>query len=337
MCMIAVIDGFVNFAYQKKMYNVFMKTILTFDIGGTNIRAGLFKEGSIEPVYQKKVKTSGQNRTPLENIVALIEEIKMEHPKLDAISLAVPGNVDDKKGIIIQAPNVGGWKNIPLRQIIQDHFHITPSIENDASMAAYGEWKHGAGKNHQYVFYMTISTGIGAAVIDAGHLITGFRGLGTEKGHITIVDDGPVCSCGKRGHLEALASGPGIAAYVKKKMDEGAATSLLADPAPTAEMIAMAAKKGDQLSIDAFKMAGYYLGIGIANYLHIFNPSCVILGGGVSFSGDILMEPLLVSLKEHVISPEYLADVEITHAQLGDDAGLIGAYQWSLDHQEFPD
>ncbi|KUK47023.1 MAG: Glucokinase [Anaerolinea thermophila] len=309
-----------------------MKTILSFDIGGTNIRAGLFNEKSNKPIYQKKVKTSGQNRTPLENIIALIDEIQTDHPQLDAISLAVPGNVDDKKGIIIQAPNVGGWKNIPLRQIIQDRFNITPSIENDASMAAYGEWKHGAGKNHQYIFYMTISTGIGAAVIDDGHLITGFRGLGTEKGHMTILDGGPVCSCGKRGHLEALASGPGIAAYVHKKMAEGVPTSLPDDSKPTAELIASAAKNGDQLSIDAFQMAGYYLGVGIANYLHIFNPSCIILGGGVSFSGNILMEPLMASLKEHVISQEYLKEVEITPAQLGDDAGLIGAFQWSMDH-----
>ncbi|RJQ42620.1 MAG: ROK family protein, partial [Anaerolineaceae bacterium] len=90
-----------------------MKTILTFDIGGTNIRAGLFSEESIKPFFTKKIRTSGQNRSPLENVLFLIEELLAQYPKIDAISMAVPGNVDNKHGIIIQAPNVGGWKNIP--------------------------------------------------------------------------------------------------------------------------------------------------------------------------------------------------------------------------------
>lgn len=309
-----------------------MKTILTFDIGGTNIRAGLFSEDSINPFYVKKIRTSGQNRTPLENILHLIDETMQEYPQIDAISMAVPGSIDNKHGIIIKAPNMGGWKNIPLRDIIRERFGITPTIENDASMAAYGEWKHGAGRNHSYIVYMTISTGVGGAVIDDGHLITGFRGLGTEKGHMTILDGGPLCSCGQRGHLEALASGPGIAAYFQRKMAEGVPTSLSGEPAPTAELIAQAAKQGDALAIDAFRQAGYYLGVGLANYLHIFNPSCIILGGGVSFSGDLFFEPFYASLKQHVLSEEYLVGLEINYAQLGDDAGLIGAYQWSLDN-----
>jgi len=327
-----VIFQFVNFIFMKISIIIAMKTILTFDIGGTNIRAGLFTEESIQPFYTKKIKTSSQNGSALENILSLIKEVLAQHPTLDAISMAVPGSIDNKNGIIIKAPNVDGWKNVPLRQIIQERFGIIPFIENDASMAAYGEWKHGAGRNHNYILYITISTGVGGAVIDNGHLLTGFRGLGTEKGHMTIVEDGPLCSCGKRGHLEALAYGPAIAAYVRKKMAEGFPTTLPADPAPTAETIAKAAKQGDALSIEAFRTAGHYLGIGFANYLHLFNPSCIILGGGVSFSGDLLYEPFYESLKEHVMSDQYLAGLEITYAQLGDEAGLIGAYQWSLDN-----
>jgi len=309
-----------------------MKKILAFDIGGTNIRAGLFTVESSKPFFTKKIRTSGQNRTPLQNILALIREIHNTHPKIDAISMAVPGNVDDKHGVIIQAPNVGGWKDIPLGQIIKDEFDIQPAIQNDASMAAYGEWKHGAGIGHDFLLYITVSTGIGGAVIDNGHLITGFRGLGTERGHIQIVDDGPLCSCGKHGHLEALASGTAIAEFVLDEMKAGTQTDLPNDPPPTTKQIANAAKQGDALSVKAFQRAGHYLGIGIANYLHIFNPSCVVLGGGVSFSGEILFDPFLRSLQAHVISDEYLRDVVITHAKLGDDAGLIGAYQWSLDN-----
>lgn len=309
-----------------------MKTILAFDIGGTNIRAGVFSEDSPTPFYTKKIKTSGQNKSPLDNILDLIDQTMQAQPQIDAISIAVPGNLDNKSGIIIQAPNIGGWKNIPLREIIKNKFGMIPFIENDASMAAYGEWKHGAGKNHQYIVYMTISTGVGGAVIDNGHLITGFRGLGTEKGHMTLVDDGPICSCGQHGHLEALASGTGIAAYFREKAVQGAPTILPADPPPTAKMIAEAAKQGDALAMDAFRNAGYYLGVGLANYLHIFNPSCIILGGGVSFSGDLFFDPFYESLKKHVMSPEYLVGLEIEFAKLGDDAGLIGAFQWGLDN-----
>ncbi len=331
-CIIAVNAGLVNFILWKISIMGYMKTILSLDIGGTNIRAGLFSENSTKPFFIKKIRTSGQNCTPLENIINLIAELQQEQPRIDAISMAVPGSIDNKHGVIIKAPNVGGWKNMPLRDIISEKFGIVPSIENDASMAAYGEWKHGAGRGHDYLLYMTISTGIGGAVIDDGHLLTGFRGLGTEKGHMTIVENGPLCSCGQPGHLEALASGTAIAAYVRRKMAEGAKTILEADPAPTAETIAKAARKGDALSIEAYHDAGYYLGVGLANYLHIFNPSCIILGGGVSFSGELFYEPFYASLKQHVLSEEYLAGLEINYAQLGDDAGLIGAYQWSLDH-----
>jgi glucokinase len=120
------------------------------------------------------------------------------------------GYIDNKTRRDHQSPT-GGWRT-SLRDIISEKFGIVPSIENDASMAAYGEWKHGAGRGHNYLLYMTISTGVGGAVIDDGHLLTGFRGLGTEKGHMTIVENGPLCSCGQPGHLEALASGTGISA-----------------------------------------------------------------------------------------------------------------------------
>ena len=309
-----------------------MKTILAFDIGGTNIRTGLFSEESIEPLTIKKIRTTDKNHSALDNILSLIEETLEKYPSLTAISMAVPGSVDNKQGIVFNAPNVDGWKNVPLRQIIKEKFNINPFIENDASMAAYGEWKHGAGRGHNYLIYMTISTGVGGAVIDDGHLLTGFRGLGTEKGHMTIVENGPLCSCGQPGHLEALASGTAIAAYIRRKMAEGAKSLLEADPAPTAEMIAKAARNGDALSIEAFNSAGYYLGIGLASYLHIFNPSCIILGGGVSFSGDLFYKPLYESLKEHVMNEQYLVGLEIKYAEMGDKAGLIGAYQWSLDN-----
>ncbi len=186
-----------------------------------------------------------------------------------------------------------------------------------------GEWQYGAGRGHHHLLYLTISTGIGGGVICEDHLLVGSQGLGAELGHVTILPDGPLCSCGQPGHLEALSSGPGIAAYVAEQLTLGRETILSGQP--NAKQIADAAREGDALAIEAFDRAGYYLGLMIANYLMIFNPSIVVLGGGVSLSGDLLLDPIRRTVARSVLSRHYVEDLVITQAALGDDAGLYGA------------
>ena len=152
----------------------------------------------------------------------------------------------------------------------------------------------------------------------------GSQGIATELGHVVIDANGEMCSCGHKGHLEALASGKSIAEYVRTRIAAGESSSLAKKNTISAKEIFQAAKVGDQLAIDAFKRAGYFLGIGVANYLHIFNPSCVVLGGGVIQSGDMIMKPFRASLEEHILDNEYLKKLTIATAHLGDDAGLIG-------------
>jgi glucokinase len=197
-------------------------------------------------------------------------------------------------------------------------------LENDANLAAVGEWYFGAGQGHHHLIYLTISTGIGGGVIINDQLLTGARGLGAEIGHLSILPDGPLCSCGKRGHLEAIASGTAIARYVSEQIAAGRSSSLSHESHITAKTVATAARNGDELALEAFQRAGNALGQGIADLLHIFNPSILVFGGGVSQSGDLLFAPMRRKLDELIMSQGYLENLTITKSPLGDDAGLLG-------------
>lgn len=301
-----------------------MDTYISVDIGGTNIRVALYPQEGNSSLKQKKIRTKGKG-SPEDRTVHLIADLWPENDRVVGIGVAAPGPLDAKTGVIYSAPNIPVWKNLPLRDIIQDRFNVPVSIGNDANMAALGEWKFGAGQGHADMIYMTISTGIGGGVILDNRLILGRRGLAGELGHISVVPDGPRCGCGHHGHLEALASGTGISRYVSDQIATGRPSILSSLPSASAEEISKAASEGDELAVEALQRAGFFIGKALADYLHIFNPSIVVLGGGVTHSGQLLLEPLKKALFHHVISTEYLRDLEIKIAALGDNAGLLGA------------
>jgi glucokinase len=170
-----------------------------------------------------------------------------------------------------------------------------------------------------------VSTGIGGGVIVADRLLQGHHGLAAELGHSIIDPNGPICSCGHAGHLEAFSSGPAIAKYVLGELDSGVKSSIKRSDDLTAREVAEAAQNGDALAMAAFQRAGEILGIGVASFLHAFDPSIVIFGGGVSRAGPLLFDPFHKSLNERVFHPRYLEGLVITTAALKDDAGLLGA------------
>jgi len=298
--------------------------LIAADIGGTRLRVAVYPAGSTRPVNQKRITTSGEG-SPLERLKGLIAELWPTDGAVRAIAAAAPGYLDPASGILFEAPNIPGWVNLPLRQELQDRFGVPAAIGNDANLAAMGEWRYGAGQGHHNLLFLTISTGIGGGAIVNDQLLQGQRGLAGEFGHVTVMQDGPLCGCGQRGHLEAVASGTGIAHWVAEQLAAGEPSVLSGNPKPAAKEIGQAAADGDALCVRAFARAGYFMGQGLANFLHLLNPSIVILGGGVSRSGALLMDPLHASLRQHVISPEYLNGLVITTATLGDDAGLMGA------------
>ena len=309
-----------------------MKKFIAVDIGGTHIRAAVYPEDCTTPLVQKKIQTQGDNKTPLDRLLALLKEIWPEEGQVQSIAIAAPGYLDPEAGVVISAPNIPGWQNLSISDRLRAEFGVPVYLGNDANLAALGELKFGAGQGHTDLLYLTISTGIGGGIIIGKKVVAGTHGMAGELGHVVAIPDGPMCSCGKRGHIEAVASGTAIARYVKEKIDAGVPSVFTKGSAPSAKEVAVAANNGDALSKEAFENAGYYLGQTIADWLHMLNPSILILGGGVSRSGDLLMKPLLASLNKHIVSKEYLDTLQIVPAALGDDAGLLGALALSLEN-----
>ncbi len=309
----------------KLCYTLIMaRYFIVADVGGTHIRTACFPADSQKPDSIKRIHTNGVG-APHERLINLIGATIPKGVEVAAITVAAPGPTDPYDGIVLEAPNIPGWTNLPLKKLIQECFDVPVAIGNDANLAALGEWRFGAGIGHRNLVYFTVSTGIGGGVIIDNQLLLGARGLAAELGHVTVILDGPLCSCGQRGHLEAVTSGPAIARWVEQELSQGI-PSLLADKRPiTAEAISKAASQGDELATAALARAGTYMGIAAADYLHIFNPSLVIIGGGVSRSGEAFFAPLRKAMEKHVMSKKYLENLTLTKADLGDEVGLMGA------------
>ena len=303
---------------------VSMSHTVAVDIGGTHIRVAVYEPDSIIPIAHHRTRSLANEPSVYSRLEKAIEAVwPQSHVK--AIGIACPGPLDPHTGTILATPNIPEWQNFPLTSKLSEHFGVSAHLDNDANMAGLAEWQFGAGKGHQDVVYLTISTGIGGGVISNGCLLQGFRGMGGELGHMLIDPNGPLCGCGQRGHIESFSSGPSIARYVKEELLAGEKSSLQGEAVITAAQVADAARAGDALAISAFERAGHYLGLAVANYLAIFDPSILIFGGGVSQVGELLFRPFEDSLRKHTFHPHYLDGLVITRAALGDDAGLLGA------------
>jgi len=302
-----------------------MHIIIAVDIGGTQLRAAAYKQDQIEPLAQKRVQTKASEPDTFGRLVKLIEDIWPKNEKVDAIGVSSPGPLDPYNGIIMNPPNIKEWRDFPITTKLTEHFGIPSYLDNDGNLAGLGEWKYGAGRGHHNVLYLTISTGVGGGVIIDDRLLDGYHGLAAELGHTTVQADGPLCGCGQPGHLESYSSGTGIERFVADQLKAGRESVLNPNKKNSAHDISEAARQGDLLSIEAYQIAGKYLGVGVANFLHAFDPSIVIFGGGVSQSGPLLFDTFDISLKERVIHPRYLEGLVITRAELKDDSGLLGA------------
>jgi glucokinase len=301
-----------------------MTLTIAVDLGGTHIRTAAYQDGGITPVAHQRTRSLASEPGVFDRLVQAIEAVWVPQ-EVNAIGIASPGPLDPHNGIILATPNIPEWHNFPLGPNLSKHFGVPVYLDNDANMAGLGEWKFGAGVGHHDLVYITISTGIGGGVICNDRLLQGFHGLGAELGHMIIDPDGPPCGCGKNGHVESFCSGPAIARHVNERLQAGERSSLRPQPGLSAAHVADAALKGDSLAISAFARAGQYLGIAVANYLAIFDPSILIFGGGVSQVGDLLFKPFEESLKKHTFHPHYLDGLVMAQAQLGDNAGLLGA------------
>ncbi|MDP2950585.1 MAG: ROK family protein [Chloroflexota bacterium] len=251
----------------------------------------------------------------------------IERGDLAAVGICSPGPCDVQAGVIPSAPNLPGWQDVPLCRYLEERLGVPVYLENDATAAALGEHVYGAGRGCRHLIYITVSTGIGGGIIIDGKLYTGATGAAGEIGHITLDPDGPLCGCGNRGCLEAFASGRAVATQGDALIAQGG-SPLLARLAQeegevTAEAVCRAALAGDPEARRLIERAGYYLGIGFATYVNIFDPEMIIVGGGLSRAGDLLLGPARAEMKERAM-PESLRVLRLELAELGDYSGAMG-------------
>ena len=311
-----------------------MNSTIAIDIGATQMRAASFSTDSIERIKYKKIATRSTGSSPEDRLINLIETIWPDDHDVLSIAAACPGPLDPINGIVINPPNIPEWVSFPLREFLHSKFNIPAAINNDANLAAYGEYSFGAGEGTHNLIYLTISTGVGGGIIVDDKLLIGPYGFAGEIGHMTVVYQGVDCSCGQKGHLESYSSGPSITTWFKSQLDEKTLREQFPNGELNAKSISMAAKNGNPLAIAAFERAGLYIGLAIADLLHLFNTSLVIIGGGVSRAGDLLFNPIRKSVEDHVISDVYVDNLEIVPAKLGDDSGLLGALVLSREIAE---
>ncbi len=196
---------------------MYMSHTIAVDIGGTQIRVALYEPDSIKPVAHKRTRSLANQPGVYERLERAIESV-WPQDGVKAIGIASPGPLDPHSGTILATPNIPEWQDFPLTAKLSQHFNVPAYLDNDANMAGLAEWQFGAGKGHQDLVYLTISTGIGGGVITNGCLLQGFRGMGAELGHIIIDPEGPLCGCGRRGHIESFSSGPSIRAMWRNNL-----------------------------------------------------------------------------------------------------------------------
>jgi glucokinase len=308
--------------------------VLAIDLGGTKIAAALISSDNRVTDKAHSLTLVSEGLQPVTSrifsmIDRLLSQSNTDPARLYGIAIAAAGAIDTDKGLITSSPNFPGWLNVPLRDMVRKRYGVDTRLVNDASAAALAEHRLGAGRGAANLIYITVSTGIGGGIIVNGELYSGTSGCAGEIGHMTIDTNWPECSCGNAGCLEVLASGKAVAGEAKRRIREGE-QSRLTDIVSgdlegiTAEKVAMAAQGGDRLAMEVISRAATYLGVGMVNLVNIFNPEMIIVGGGLSKMGELLLGPAREVVRQRAF-PLCAGAVRIVTTGLGDDAGVLGA------------
>jgi glucokinase len=308
--------------------------VLGIDLGGTKILTSvidsegkmLSRDHSVTPAAQGHEAVI---QAIVESIRRTLDEAHLSPGNLEAIGIAAPGLSNPQAGVIYTSPNLPGWQNVPLRDIISEEIGKATYLINDGSAAALGEWHYGAGKGTRDLVYVTISTGVGGGIIIDGRIYAGATGTAGELGHMVIDHSGPLCNCGNTGCWEILASGTALATEAKHLIGTGTETAILAYAGGSiekinAEAIQGAALAGDELANKLIARNAYYHGVGLANLINIFNPEIIVIGGGLSNMGDMLLLPAYEEAERRAFKESFRA-VRFELAKLGRNSGVIGA------------
>ena len=316
--------------------------VLAIDLGGTKIIAAIISNEGQVMAREYCLTLADEGPQPvikriLSAIDHILRQINIDLSQLYGINIAAAGAIDFDKGLVTSSPHLPGWHDIPLRDIVREKHKVNTFLINDANAAALGEHHFGAGQGVNNLIYLTLSTGIGGGIIINGRLYSGASGSAGEIGHMTIDANGPRCDCGNTGCLEALVSGTAIAKEAIRRISQGERSSLTEIVGGkieniTAEKVSIAAQGGDSLASEVILRAATYLGVGIANLVNIFNPEMIIIGGGMAKMGDLLLNPAKQVVRERAYQLPAQA-VQIVPAQLGDDAGVLGAAVFAFQQE----
>ena len=301
--------------------------IVGVDLGGTTFTVGLVDE---EKGVLKKVQHETRVEEGFESVIERIAQVVEEIGKgAEAVGIGSPGSIID--GVVKFSPNFPGWIDVPLAERIEELTGLPTFVENDANAFVLGEKWFGAGKGYDHIVALTLGTGVGGGVITHGILLKGHLGIGAELGHTLVEPGGPACGCGNYGCLEALASATAIVRMAKEMRVKYPDSEIFKSERITAKVVMDAARNGDELGLRIRDRVVDALARAIASFAHIFNPQVVILGGGVSRAGDLILEPLKKKVREYLM-PSFLNTFEIVISPLLDDAGVLGAASVALEN-----
>lgn len=304
------------------------RTVLAADFGGTHLRAAIVDEqGQILFRTEHDTPDTGTPESIIVRVVELLAEAAEGAPQRPvAACIATAGLINANEGKVILAPNIPGFRNLVLTTPVAQRLGIPAYIENDASAAALGEFRFGAGRGTRHLLHATLGTGIGGGIVIDGRLYRGATGLAGEIGHIIINPAGPKCNCGSRGCLEAMVSGVAFAARARRILEERKSRVLheiVGYEDPTGEHLYQAALKGDQVCEAEIRHGGHLLGLGLGSLVNVLNPDAVTLSGGLLAMGDMLIGPMKEAMYSLAYGPA--AGTLLRTSTLGEDAGLLGA------------
>lgn len=313
------------------------RTVLAADFGGTHLRAAVVDEnGQVLARDERPTPTEATAASVTAEIVSLLRSVAPGPGAApSAVCIATAGLVDADAGRVILAPNIPGFRNLPLTEPVAAALGMPAFIENDASAAALGEFRFGAGRGLRHLLHATLGTGIGGGLVIDRRLYRGAKGLAGEIGHIVIDPSGPRCNCGSRGCLEALVSGVAFAQRARRLLAKGKSPRLAAIAAgrePNGRDLLVAAQEGDTAAEAEIRNGGHVLGLGLGSLVNVLNPDAVTLSGGLLGMGEMLLGPMRDALSSLAYGPA--SGTKVLLSELGDDAGLLGAAAVAFERLE---
>ncbi|GAA2225871.1 MULTISPECIES: ROK family glucokinase [Kitasatospora] len=307
-----------------------MALTIGVDVGGTKIAAGVVDENG-EILARTRVPTPADPQWAVDAIAQAVRELKDQHPDVTAVGVGAPGFVDRDRSTVIFAPNIA-WENEPLRGRIEELTGLRAVVENDANCAAWAEFRFGAAAAYEDMVLITVGTGIGGGIVLDGRLHRGRFGVAGEIGHLNMVPDGLSCGCGGKGCWEQYGSGRALRRYGRERaaadrvrgkwmldLNDGVAETI------RGIHITEAAEGGDPLALECYEELADWLGRGMADLAALFDPAVFVLGGGVSDSGRLLLDPVAKAFEKYLTGGVHRPRAEVVLASMGSAAGIAGA------------